>query len=89
MGHPVERQALDDAGEPEAVIAVEMGDADPPESPRRHPGQQQLALGALAGVEEHAVAVPAQEVAVVVAMPRSGSGWRSRGRPAHARPSAS
>ena len=43
------------------------------------PEQQQLPLGALAGVEEEAFAVPPQQIAVVVA----GTGRRLGGGPQH------
>src|SRR5205807_334289 len=79
MGHPVEGQALEDAGEAEAMVAVEVGDADAGDGRRRHAGQEQLALGALAGVEQHSFGVPAQEVAVVVAV----AGGGLAGRPQH------
>lgn len=48
---------------------MEVGDADPVEVVGGDPGAQHLALGALAGIEEEALAVPAEEVAVVVAVP--------------------
>ena len=38
VAHPVERQALHDAGEAQAVVSVEMGDADAAEGPGRHAG---------------------------------------------------
>ena len=65
--HPVEGEPLDDAGQAEAVVAVEVGEADPGDVVARDAGEQHLALGALARVEEDALAVPAQQVAVVVA----------------------
>ena len=65
----VEVDPLDDPGEAERVVAVEVRDADPVQVVRGDPGAQHLALGALAGVEEDALAVPAQQVAVVVAVP--------------------
>lgn len=67
--HLVEVDPLDHPGEPEGVVAVEVGDADPVDVVRGDPGPQHLALGALAGVEEDALAVPAQQIAVVVAVP--------------------
>ncbi len=76
MGDLVERQALHDAGQPQAVVAVEVRDADPPEGGGRHARQQHLALRPLAGVEQDPVAVPPQEVSVVVAVP----GGRLTGR---------
>jgi hypothetical protein len=62
----VEGQSLQHTGEPEAVVAVQVGQTDPGDAAGRDPGEAELALGALAGVEEDALAIPAQEVAVVV-----------------------
>jgi len=70
--HPVERQALDDTGEAQAMVAVEVRDADAFEAPRRHAGEQQLALGTLARIKEDAVSVPTQQVAIVVAVTGGG-----------------
>lgn len=65
----VEVDPLDHPGEAQAVVAVEVRDADPVQVVGGDPGAQHLALGALAGVEQDALAVPAQQVAVVVAVP--------------------
>lgn len=65
----VEVDALDHPGEAEGVVAVEVGDADPVQVVRGDPGPQHLPLGALTGVEEQALPVPAQQIAVVVAVP--------------------
>jgi len=59
MGHPVKGQALYNAGETQAVVSVEMGDADAAEGPGRHAGQQELALGALARIEQDPFVIPA------------------------------
>ncbi|CAM5668278.1 hypothetical protein SVIOM74S_08144 [Streptomyces violarus] len=67
--HLVEVDPLDDPGQAEAVVAVEVGDADPVQVVGGDPGAQHLALCALAGVEQDALAVPAEQVAVVVAVP--------------------
>ena len=75
----VQRHAGEHAGHAEAVVAVEVGQADPGDRAARHAGQQQLPLGALAGVEQEALGVPAQQVAVVVA----GAGGRLAGRAQH------
>jgi hypothetical protein len=66
----VEHQPGHDPGQPEAVVAVEVRDADPGDVRGRDPGQQHLALGALPRVEQEALFVPAQEVPVVVARAR-------------------
>ena len=70
MAHAVQRQALENARQAEAVVAVEVRDADPGDVGGRDPGLQHLALGAFAGVEQDPLAVPAQEVAVLVAIAR-------------------
>jgi hypothetical protein len=62
QGHP-----LQDAGQAQAVIAVEVGDADPGDLVRGDAGEQHLALGPLARVEQQSLVVPAQEVPVVIA----------------------
>ena len=46
---------------------------------KRHAGQEQLTLRALPGIEQHALGVPPQEVAVVVAV----AGGGLAGRPQH------
>ena len=70
MLHVVERQPLHDTRYAEAVVAVEVGDAEPGDRGRRHPGVQHLPLRALPRIEEEALGIPAQEVAVLVALSR-------------------
>jgi hypothetical protein len=70
MGHPVQGHPLQYARQPQAVVAVEVGDADPVDLAGPHARQQHLPLGALARVEQQALAVPPQQVTVVVAGPR-------------------
>ena len=65
--HLVERQPLEYAGQAEAVIAVEMGDADAADLARRDPGELHLALRSLARIEQDSVGFPPEQVAVVVA----------------------
>ena len=65
---PVESQAQDHTGQTEAMVAVEVGDADSSDRRRRDVGERQLALRALAWVEQNAFAVPAQQVSIVVAV---------------------
>ena len=67
MGHPVEGHALNDPRYAEAVVAVEMREADPGDVGDGHAGQGHLPLTALARVEEQALAVPPDQVAVVAA----------------------
>ena len=66
---PVQAHPLHDAGQAEAVVAVGVGEAHPGHGARRDVGERHLPLGALARVEQEALAVPAQQVAVVVAGP--------------------
>jgi hypothetical protein len=68
VGDAVEGDPLRDAGEAEAVVAVEVGDADPGDRGGRHAGVDHLSLRALTGIEEEPLVVPAQQVAVVVAV---------------------
>ena len=63
----VEREASQDSGQPETMVTVEVGDADRGDRPRRDLSPQELALGALAGVEEDRLVVPSQHIAVVIA----------------------
>jgi hypothetical protein len=57
---------LDHARHPEAVIAVEVGDAHVGDVAGRRAGEGHLALGALAGVEQEPFVVPTQQIAVVI-----------------------
>ncbi len=79
MGHLVEGHPLEDTGQPEAVVPVEMGDADGPDPGGRHARPDHLALSAFAWVEEDVGAVPAQQVAVVVAVPGGRLAGRAEG----------
>ena len=65
--HPVQGHPLQHARQAKAVIPVEMGDADPGDLAHRDPGEDHLPLGALTRVEQQPLAVPAQQVAIVVA----------------------
>jgi hypothetical protein len=65
--HPVQGHPLQHAGQAKAVVPMEMGDADPGDLARCDPGEDHLPLGALTRVEQQPLAVPAQQVAVVVA----------------------
>jgi hypothetical protein len=64
--HTVEGQAGQDPGQAEAVIAVDMREADARDLGRRHAGMDHLPLGAFARIKEHALAVPKQQIAVMV-----------------------
>jgi len=65
--HPVQRHPRQHARQAEAVVTVEMGDADAGDLARGHPGEQHLPLRSLTRVEQQALVVPAQEIAVVIA----------------------
>ena len=77
--HAVQRHPLHHAGQAQAVVAVEVREADPADLAGGDTGEQHLPLGALAGVEQDPLGVPAQEVAVMVA----GPGGRLARRPQH------
>ncbi len=64
----VEREPLHHAGHAQAVVAVEVRDEQAGDVGGGDAGVGHLPLGALAGVDEQALAVPAQQVAVVVAL---------------------
>ncbi len=63
----IEAHTEDHAGKSEAMVAVEVGDADPANRGGGHPGHCELTLCALSGVEQDGGAVPSKDVAVVVA----------------------
>lgn len=52
-----------------AVVTMDVGEADAGDLGGRNPSEHHLALRALAGVEEQALAVPQQQIAVMVAGP--------------------
>src|SRR5215475_3367212 len=49
------------------MVSVEVSDADPADMAGRHAGELHLALRSLPRIEQQALAVPPEEVAVVVA----------------------
>jgi hypothetical protein len=53
----------------EAVVAVDMREADTRDLAGRNSCQKHLPLGALPGVEEQALATPQQQISIVVAGP--------------------
>ncbi len=75
----IECPAHEHSGQAEAMIAVEVRDADPRDRCGGDVREHELALRALARVEQHTFTVPAQEVPVVVAL----SCRRLAGRPQH------
>ncbi len=56
-GHPVERQSLEHPRQSEAVVAVEVGDADARDLGRTNADEQHLALRPLPAVNQEAVLV--------------------------------
>src|ERR1700676_172321 len=83
VGHPVQRETLQDPGKTQAVVTVEVGYADVADRPRGAAGQQHLALGALSRVDEDGSPVPPQEVPIVVPIPgRSLAGRSEHDQPA-------
>src|SRR3954467_13859811 len=68
--HTVQGQPLHDARNPKAVVAVEVRQAQPRDAARRDAGPQHLPLRTLAGIEQNALAIPAQEITVVITMTR-------------------
>ena len=69
MGHLIQADPLKDPGQPQAVIAMEMGQADDLNAMRRDAGESHLPLGALTGIEENTGGAPAQKTAALVAFP--------------------
>ncbi|MBB5748756.1 hypothetical protein GGQ69_001045 [Micrococcus sp. TA1] len=66
--HAVQRHAGEDTGHPIAVVTVDVGQADPPDPAGCHAREGHLPLGSLAGIEQEPLAVPQQQVAVLVAL---------------------
>ena len=66
---PIQGHPREDPGQAQAVIAVEVGDADAGDLGGSDPGEQHLPLGPLAWVKQPSLAIPPQQVAVVVAAP--------------------
>jgi hypothetical protein len=74
--HLVQRHPLQHAGQAQAVIPVKVRDADVGDLARADPGEQHLPLGSLARVEQDPLAIPAQQVPIVV----TAAGGRLTGR---------
>lgn len=74
MPYPVEGQARQDAGKAIAMVAVDMGDADARDLRGGNIRPDHLALRAVSRVEQDALIVPTEEVAVVVACARRDLG---------------
>ena len=68
MRCPVQRHALQHSWDPEAVVAMKVSQAQPGDGTGRNTCQEKLALGSLARVEQQALAIPAQQVSVVIAV---------------------
>jgi putative nucleotidyltransferase with HDIG domain len=73
---PAERERLEHPGKAEVVVGVIVGDEDLGKLDQADRGAQELALGAFAAVEEHALAAPAYERARQAAFGRRN---RARG----------
>jgi hypothetical protein len=69
MRYVVQRQPLHDPRYAEAVVTVEVRDAQPGDRTDRDPGVQHLPLGSLTRIEQETLVVPAQEVPVLRAFP--------------------
>jgi hypothetical protein len=63
----VERQPLDHARQAKAVVSVEMRQADAGDLARLHAREEHLSLRAFSRIEEQPLAVPPQQIAVLVA----------------------
>ena len=69
MGHLIQADPLKDPGQPQAVIAMKMGQADDLNAMRRDAGESHLPLGALTGDRREYRWGPAQKTAALVAFP--------------------
>ena len=74
MGDAVEHHAGQYARQAEAVVAVQVRQADAGDAGRADSRVGHLPLGALARIEEQPLAVPPEEVTVVVAGPGGNLG---------------
>lgn len=68
MFNPVQRQALDDSGQTQTMVAMEMGEADDAYFPGLNPGQGHLPLSSFARVEKDAFPIPAQEKTYMISV---------------------
>ncbi|GAA3124280.1 hypothetical protein GCM10017600_29140 [Streptosporangium carneum] len=66
MGDAVPGDALDDSGDAEAVVAVEMRHADPRDVMGTDARVEHLTLGALPGIEQEALTIPEQKISIVI-----------------------
>jgi hypothetical protein len=64
---PIQGHPRENAGQAQAVIPVEMGDTDAGDPGRGDPGEQHPPLCPLTRVKQQSLAIPKQQVAVVVA----------------------
>src|ERR1700733_3126522 len=65
--YPIQGHPREHARQAQAVISVEMRDADPGDPARRDPGEQHLPLCPLTRVEQQSLVIPQQQVTIVVA----------------------
>src|SRR5947207_15592587 len=77
VAYAVERGALHHARQTEAVVTVEVRDADTRDLGRARTGEQHLALRAFTGIKQRAASVPTKQVAIVVAVTRRDLGRRT------------
>ena len=66
MRRAIQRHALQHSWNPEAMVAVKVGETQPGDGTCRDTCEQKLALSSLSGVEQQALAVPAQQITVVI-----------------------
>src|SRR5207302_9042114 len=69
MRHAIQGHARKYSGQPEAVVAVDMRDADARDLAGRGTCLDHLPLGGFSRVEEQALAIPMEHISVMVAGP--------------------
>lgn len=75
--HLVEVDPLNDPGQSEAMIAVKMRQCNVTDRRCAHVGIRHLALRSFAGVEQNAVILPTQKIAVMIALSRRNLSCRA------------
>jgi hypothetical protein len=69
VGASIHGKPLKDAGQTEAVISVKVSNANMVNRRSRNSGHRELALGSLSGIKQKALAIPTQQIRIVVPFP--------------------
>ena len=66
----IKAEALDNAGQPQTVITVKMGETDMGDGRCRQIRIGHLSLCPFAGIEQKSTGIPTKEIAIVIAVAR-------------------